>query len=223
MPGLGMREQGRLRGAAYFMPTMISVLYTRQNSIYKKLGLDCWDIKRDARNWPGGNAIIAHPPCRAWGNYRHKAKARPDEKQLAIHAINQVRRWGGVLEHPKGSQLWKELNLPLPGTYDEYGGWTLNIDQHWFGHRAKKSTNLYIVGISPREIPAYPLILSKPKRTIELMGRAEREATPLKLALWLKEMTEKIQMNVINGRLVYNGLILTQVKYLQKKEQIASI
>lgn len=208
-----MREQGRLRGAAYFM-LMISVLYTRKKSVYKSLGLDCWDIKRDARNWPGGNAIIAHPPCRAWGNYRHIAKARSDEKQLAIHAINQVRKWGGVLEHPKGSQLWKELNLPLPGTYDEYGGWTLNIDQHWFGHRAKKSTNLYIVGIKAKELPAYPISLVKPTRTVEKMGRAEREGTPLKFALWLIEIAEKCQINILNGQLKLNGLTSIQEKCL---------
>ena len=133
---------------------MITALYTRKNSIYKKLGIDSWDIERDSRKWPGGTGIICHPPCRGWGNYRHLAKTRSDEHALAIHSIIMIRLWGGVLEHPAGSQLWKAMNLPLPGQRDIYGGWTLCIDQNWFGHRAEKRTFLYIVGINPKEIPS---------------------------------------------------------------------
>jgi hypothetical protein len=29
---------------------MISALYVRRDSIYKTLGVDCWDIDRDAKN-----------------------------------------------------------------------------------------------------------------------------------------------------------------------------
>lgn len=165
---------------------MITALYTRKKSVYKKLGIDCWDKERDARNWPGGNSVIAHPPCRMWGRYRTIAKGGEDEKELGRHAVKMVRRWGGVLEHPENSQLWEDMGLPLPSTTDPFGGWTLSIDQSWFGHRAKKRTFLYIVGIQPKELPDYPLVLGKVHTTtIEKMGVAEREATPILLAYWL--------------------------------------
>lgn len=56
----------------------VSVLYTRSDSVYKTLGVDCWDMERDARLFPGGNPIVAHPPCRAWGQLSHMAKPRPE-------------------------------------------------------------------------------------------------------------------------------------------------
>jgi len=42
-------------------------LYVEPNSVYKRLGLDCWDEKRDARTYRGPGPIIAHPPCARWG------------------------------------------------------------------------------------------------------------------------------------------------------------
>ena len=91
----------------------ISALFVRKDSIYKTLGLDCWDIDRDGRRWPGGNPCIAHPPCRAWGQLSHMANPREGEKDLAIFAVNRIRMYGGVLEHPRASRLWPCLNLPV--------------------------------------------------------------------------------------------------------------
>ena len=46
--------------------TQVAVLFARADSIYKTLpGCDVYDIKRDARTWPGGCPVVAHPPCRA--------------------------------------------------------------------------------------------------------------------------------------------------------------
>jgi len=121
---------------------MISVLFARQDSVYKSIpGLDVWDIDRDARNWPGGNPVIAHPPCRSWGRMRQFSKPRPDEKELAIFAVCQVRNWGGVLEHPESSTLWSHCSLPRPRELpDIYGGITISVDQYHFGHRASGSS-----------------------------------------------------------------------------------
>jgi len=74
---------------------MVSILYVREDSIYKSLDVDCWDFNRDARTWPGGNVVVAHPPCRAWGKMAQFSKPRKDEKDLAIHAVNSIRTWGG--------------------------------------------------------------------------------------------------------------------------------
>jgi len=174
---------------------MVSVLFARQDSIYKTLtDCDVWDIERDALKWPGGNPIIAHPPCRAWGSLRHFAKPRPGERELALWAVKQVRAEGGVLEHPARSLLWPEAGLPRPGERDEYGGWSLWISQFWFGHRAEKPTLLYIVGCEPSQLPSIPFKLGEATHVIQtrkrtnhrpFVSKAEREHTPIDLAVWL--------------------------------------
>lgn len=181
------------------MPT-VSVLFTRSDSIYNSLNVDCWDIERDARKWPGGNPVVAHPPCRAWGQLSHMAKPRPDEKELAIYALGQVRKWGGVLEHPRASRLWKEFNLPFGKEIDEFGGFTLCVNQSWWGHRAEKKTLLYICGISPAAIPPYEIRFDLVTHVItngirkgqpgfkSRVTSKEREATPPNFAKWLVEL-----------------------------------
>jgi hypothetical protein len=109
----------------------VSALFVRADSIYSDLLFDVWDEARDARNYAGPWPVVAHPPCRAWGRLRQFAKPRPDEKQLALRAVELVRRYGGVLEHPFGSSLWAAAGLPLPGKIDAYGGWTVLVDQGW--------------------------------------------------------------------------------------------
>lgn len=184
----------------------ISVLFCRADSIYKTLGLDCWDKERDALNWPGGNAIIAHPPCRAWGQLAHFAKPLPGERELALWSVAQIRKNGGVLEHPRASKLWPEMGLPLGGNRDEYGGFSLSVDQHWWGHRARKRTLLYIVGCEPSDIPPYPLRFELVSHVITQKYRKdhprfksrvtqkEREATPVDFALWLVELAKKCKI-----------------------------
>jgi hypothetical protein len=138
---------------------LIAVLFARQDSRYKELdGYDVYDIDRDARKFDEDYPVIAHPPCRAWGRLSHMANPRPDEKDLAWFALRMVRKNGGVLEHPKGSKLWKEAVLPMPGEFpDEFGGFTILIDQYHFGHVARKWTHLYIVGIEPKDLPEIPI------------------------------------------------------------------
>lgn len=114
----------------------VSVLFARKDSIYKSLNCDVWDKERDATKWPGGNPVIAHPPCRAWGQLRHMAKPSACEAQYALWAVQQVRKFGGVLEHPARSKLWEVAKLPEGDKTAEYGGFTLPIYQSWFGHFA---------------------------------------------------------------------------------------
>ena len=194
------------------MNSQVAVLYARADSNYRALdGTDVWDAERDARRWPGGAPVVAHPPCRAWGRLRAFAKPREDEKALALHAVECVRRWGGVLEHPAGSTLWAAAGLPKPGEgVDQWGGWTLAAPQLWWGHRAEKRTWFYVVGADLRQLPQIPFSMALPTRYVvaktgrrkgmprwmPAMNTAEREATPPALAAWLVEAARVCRVGV---------------------------
>ncbi len=179
----------------------VAVLFARRDSIYKSLdGCDVWDAERNAMRWNGGAPVIAHPPCRGWGRLRQFSKADESEKDFARWAVAQVRRWGGVLEHPAYSSLWDDQALPRPGSRDELGGWTLPINQHSFGHRAEKKTWLYICGCDPEDIPDLPIILGRATHCIRptkghprlpSVTKAERERTPIALAEWLVALARR--------------------------------
>lgn len=172
----------------------VAVLFARADSIYKDMPhTDVWDADRDARMYCGHAPVVAHPPCRAWGQLRHMAKPRHDEKDLALFAVAKIRELGGVLEHPAKSTLWPAASLPAPGTRDEFGGWSLMVSQYWWGHRAEKKTLLYIVGIEPDQLPEIPFVMGEAPCVLASSGRRingkrtkrrpeiskrEREATP---------------------------------------------
>lgn len=166
----------------------VAVLFARERSEYFSIpDCDVWPRSRDARNYVGSLPVIAHPPCRGWGRLRHLAKPVHGERELAIFAVSEVRRCGGVLEHPAGSTLWDVAKLPRPGETDFFGGFTIAVHQGHFGHRAPKHTWLYIVGARYMpSIPSGPL----PDGRVEDMGQQERERTPLPFALWLVELAK---------------------------------
>lgn len=165
----------------------VPVLFTRSNSSpYLALGCDCYDMKRNALTWPGGRPAIYHPPCRSWGKLSHMAKPRDGERELAHWAMHHVRGFGGVLEHPITSRLWKEAGCLGWGVRDRWGGVLVPVAQSAFGHRAPKHTGLYMVGIDIPEVP-------QPGETttvVERMCTAERERTPVELARWLVNLVE---------------------------------
>lgn len=191
----------------------IAALFVMKDSIYKTLpGVDCYDADRDALTFDGWRKassdrvpVVAHPPCRTWGSLKAFATAAPPEEHgYAIWAIDQVRQCGGVLEHPKGSSLWKEVDLPKPGMFpDKYGGYTIQVDQFHWGHKARKRTWLYIVGVRQNDLPEIPKRPGKPTHVIDRPSKArkaerpnsagllpwvskrERSATPIEFAKWL--------------------------------------
>lgn len=130
---------------------MIAALYIDPRGPYPRMAdVDCWDELRDARNYAGPYAVVAHPPCGPWGNLRHLSHGAA--RDCAPIALKQVRAHGGVLEHPAGSNLWRAEHLPMPGELaDEFGGFTVEVEQVSWGHPARKRTWLYCVGI-PREL-----------------------------------------------------------------------
>lgn len=173
----------------------ISILYTMPGSVYLTLpGVDCWDEVRDARNWPGGNPVVAHPPCRLWSRMRGLSKAPFEEKELARHAVRCVREWGGVLEHPEISTLWADQSLPMPGKGRSLE-YTLCVPQFWWVHCMKKWTWLYCVGVPMVLLPPIPLVLGEATHTMAVgRGRRQRKsaaperarsATPIAFAEWL--------------------------------------
>lgn len=167
----------------------VAALYVRADGFYAAMpNVDAWPVERDATRYEGPHPVVAHPDCAPWGRYRTIA---PTHKRadLAVRAVDQVRWWGGVLEHPAASHLWVARDLPEPGELqDQWGGWSLLIRQSWWGHRAPKPTWLYIVGKSPGELPPLPPPVPDPGGRVELMAQRERELTPPALAAWLVEV-----------------------------------
>jgi hypothetical protein len=142
---------------------VIAALYIDPRGPYPRMeGVDCWDAARDARFYAGPHPVVAHPPCAPWSSLKHMR--RPDDGRVATdaecgpRAVEQVRRWGGVLEQPARSKLWDVCSLPTPvmpnppgGTVTALGGgdpgFTICVEQVAWGHVARKPTWLYCVGI----------------------------------------------------------------------------
>ena len=49
---------------------MIAALFVDADGIYAgRPDVDAWDIRRDARTYPGPYPVVAHPPCQRWGRW----------------------------------------------------------------------------------------------------------------------------------------------------------
>jgi len=134
----------------------VAALYVETNGVYFGLdGVDPWDEARDARMYAGPWPVVAHPPCARWSNLAHIHKHRwpiGDDGGCFAAALAAVREWGGVLEHPANSIAWDHFDLPFPSR----GCWTTSlhdsgasteVDQGHYGHKARKRTWLYAVGV----------------------------------------------------------------------------
>jgi len=179
----------------------VSVLYCDPRSVYRTLVVDWWDEARDARRYGGPNPIVAHPPCGPWGRLRHMSHGAG--RDLAPLAVRQVRQWGGVLEHPFGSLLWKQCDLPRPGELpDAFGGRTIEVCQCDWGHVARKRTWLYLVGLTgspltwpPPHEPTHWISGGRNARRkgrgglvppgIKVCSAAQRRRTPAEFAVYL--------------------------------------
>jgi hypothetical protein len=141
--------------------TDVSALYIDPRGPYPKLVADCWDELRDARNYVGPNPVVAHPPCGPWGRLRHLYEGQ--DRDCAIRALEHVRCYGGVLEHPAGSKLWEHdpalaRHIGRFGAHmDSFGGRCISVDQVEWGHVARKRTWLYLVNVNLHtSVPPYP-------------------------------------------------------------------
>lgn len=148
---------------------MIAALYVATDGCYQGLAnVDLWDAARDARLYDGPWPVVAHPPCGTWCQLASVNEARwgkqvGDDEGCFAAALQAVRTWGGVLEHPAHSVAWRVFDLPRP----QRGLWrgslldpgiVTEISQAAYGHPARKHTWLYAVNVEP-----FPLDWSDPE------------------------------------------------------------
>lgn len=142
---------------------MIAALFVRRGGPYWNLpGVDPWDEARDARLYPGPYPVVAHPPCSRWCRLAGLVEARWGHKRgedggCFEAALDAVRTWGGVLEHPAYSDAWAAFGLPRPERHGGWqgglcGGFSCQVEQGRYGHPAKKATWLYAFGCELPEL-----------------------------------------------------------------------
>lgn len=145
----------------------IAALYVEKDGAYFGIdGVDPWCESRDARKYPGPHPIVAHPPCQRWGRFWHGSTAKPHQFKMGddggcfAAALEALRKWGGVLEHPCDSRAWgaEFFNLrkpPRAGGWVEAspGLWTCCVYQGHYGHFAGKPTWLLVSGVAQSDLP----------------------------------------------------------------------
>lgn len=141
---------------------MIAALFVETGGAYFGLqGVQPWDETVDARLYNGPFPVVAHPPCQRWGKLwagqpawiakTGERKKKGDDGGCFASALDSVRKFGGVLEHPWGSHAWPHFGLVVPSRKggwvqaDSFGGWTCCVEQGRYGHYARKPTLLYAV------------------------------------------------------------------------------
>jgi hypothetical protein len=142
---------------------MIAALYVDGSGPYSNRDdVDVWDIERDARKYAGPLPVIAHPPCSSWCQLAPVNLARwgspiGDDGGCFESALDAVRLHGGVLEHPAYSIAWARYGLPAPtrgmwsaSLFDP--GLVTEVSQVEYGHKARKRTWLYTVGVGHVEM-----------------------------------------------------------------------
>lgn len=138
--------------------------------------------------WKGRDTYAFCPEC--------CAVAWVSDRDCAVRAVAQVREWDGVLEHPAGSKLW-DLGLPRPlrtprmlagmvrffSECDQFGGFSVEVDQVEWGHVARKRTWLYLVGVPREALESPPFPGRKPTHWVsgnaaDLKGRDIKFCSP---------------------------------------------
>lgn len=174
----------------------VAVLCCSRKSVYHDLeDVECYDTKRDCRTFPGGIPVVTHAPCRPWSVFtRHQAKFTPEERDLGPFCVEQLRKCGGVFEHPAHSTLFAYCSLPEPhwtsdGTNRGRRGdlWSMEVWQCWWGYPMRKATWLVFCGVDPRSV-TLPFQLhpeGSDRRREQVMSRAQRAMTTKSFAEWL--------------------------------------
>jgi hypothetical protein len=146
-----------------FEAGVIAALYVQTDGVYYALeNVEPWDEEADARRYDGPWPVVAHPPCARWSRLAGFTEARYGYKRgedggCFAAALDAVRRFGGVIEHPAFSSAWDKFNLPEPmwkggWTYGLDGGASCYVEQGRYGLPVKKATWLYAYGVELPEL-----------------------------------------------------------------------
>ena len=179
---------------------MIAALYVETEGAYFGLpNVEPWDEARDARRYTGPLPVVAHPPCQRWGRFWHGSTRKPhqfakgDDGGCFKAALDAVRQFGGVIEHPADSHAWEAFDIPRP---PRSGGWvsatipwtwTCCVYQGKYGHFSGKPTWLYVSGVRWEDLP-------------ELRwGKVEQRIHPVALAKHGYEKARRIGMMAMVG------------------------
>ena len=94
----------------------LAALFVQPDGCYAGLPeVDAWPEHRDARRYSGPLPVVAHPPCQLWGAMANANYARwggehnrpGNDGGCFAAALDSVRRFGGVLEHPAKTKAWQ--------------------------------------------------------------------------------------------------------------------
>ena len=135
---------------------MIAALYVEPEGVYYGLpGVGPWDEARDARKYAGPHPVVAHPPCDRWHmlsavNNKRWGFVINEDGGCFASAVEAVRRFGGVLEHPAETRAFNHHGLGRPERWSWQmtidGDWVTEVNQAAYGHRAAKRTWLLYNG-----------------------------------------------------------------------------
>lgn len=188
----------------------VAALYVDRLGPYPRLVREWYDEKRDGRTYAGPWPIVCHPPCGPWVRLHVRCLTGDRDRDLAPIAVAQVRRWGGVLEHPRASTLFAHAGLPLPQELpDAWGGRTIEVEQVAWGHACRKPTWLYVVGVPSIHglrrdgEPTHqiwgtrtPKPGQRHRSDLKTANAAMRRRTPLAFAAWLLELASLARREV---------------------------
>ncbi len=183
---------------------MIAALFVQKDGCYFGLPhVDVWDEDRDARIYAGPHPVVAHPPCQRWGRF---AESHPITGKVAIpgndagcfyHALLMVRRFGGVIEHPKdskafGTEIGFSLGKPQRDGWSRSAdgrGWICQVEQGHYGHFSRKPTWLYACGVRLPDLIWGPAEQRLPAYAVERYGYEKARRIGVMAAVGGKDKT----------------------------------
>lgn len=195
---------------------MIAALFVQSDGCYSGCDeIDAWPEHRDARLYDNTFPVVAHPPCQLWGalaavNYARWGGEhnRPgNDGGCFASALANVRRCGGVLEHPAKTRAFPShgLQVPIGIGWHKTGAneWVCEVWQSAYGHRANKATWLLYCG---KAVP-HELRWERPKGTHQVgfhdqrgkaknkptLSKKEANATPMEFRNELIKLAENSQ------------------------------